>query len=219
MTSNVARLKELLREQRDSMSENDAVRLHRAISWMRSAEEHADDTDVQFISLWIAFNTLYSVDEESYVTLAERDLFQRFVYKLSRYDQEKAIYNCLWLKFSGPVKALISNQYIFAPFWAAQRAGEADDAWRNRFDKSSSTALSFLRDQKVPELLSVVLDRLYVLRNQLMHGGATYQSQVNRQQVVDGAHILAFLMPVIVNIMLDKHDEDWGPVYYPVIKN
>ena len=34
-----------------------------------------------------------------------------------------------------------------------------------------------------------------MLRNQLMHGGASYQSQVNRQQVTDGAHILSFLLP------------------------
>ena len=186
---------------------------------MRSSEEHADDPDIQFISLWIALNTLYGVDEEKHASLAERDVFQRFVHKLDRYDQDKAIYNCLWLKFSGPVKALISNQYVFAPFWSAQRAGEGEEAWRGRFDESGNKALEFLKHQKVPELLSVVLDRLYILRIQLMHGGSTYQSQVNRQQVTDGVHILSFLMPVIVNIMMSAHEEDWGAIYFPVIKS
>ena len=215
----VSQLKDRLRIKRDDMDENHAVRLHRAISWMRSSEEHADDPDIQFISLWIALNTLYGVDEEKHASLAERDVFQRFVHKLDRYDQGKAIYNCLWLKFSGPVKALILNRYVFAPFWSAQRAGEGDEAWRARFDKSGNKALEFLKLQKVPELLGVVLDRLYVLRIQLMHGGSTYQSQVNRQQVTDGVHILSFLMPVIVNIMMDAHEEDWGAIYFPVIKS
>jgi len=218
MISKTTHLKELLRSKRGDMDENDAVRLHRALSWMRSADEHIDEPDIQFISLWIALNTLYGVDEERHTSLAERDIFQRFIYKLNRHDTDKAIYNCLWEKFSGPVKALISNQYVFAPFWAAQRTGEGDDVWRDRFDKSATTALSFLKHQKVPELLSVVLDRLYVLRIQLVHGGATYQSQVNRQQVIDGVHMLSFLMPVIVNIMLTEHTEDWGAIYFPVIK-
>jgi len=218
MTSDTVRLKESLRSARDNMDENHAVRLHRALSWMRSADEHENEPDIQFISLWIALNTLYGVDEERHASLAEREIFQRFIYKLNQHDTDGAIYNCLWKKFSGPVKALISNQYVFAPFWSAQRAGEGEEVWRERFDKSATTALSFLKHQKVPELLSVVLDRLYVLRIQLMHGGATYQSQVNRQQVTDGAHILSFLMLVIVNIMLDAHEEDWGAIYFPVIK-
>jgi hypothetical protein len=67
--------------------------------------------------------------------------------------------------------------------------------------------------------LGVVLDRLYVLRNQLIHGGATFQSQVNRQQVVDGCNMLAVLMPIIIEIMLEARDDDWGPIFYPVIKS
>ncbi|WP_425067816.1 hypothetical protein [Reyranella sp.] len=38
-----------------------------------------------------------------------------------------------------------------------------------------------------------ILDRLYVLRNQLLHGGATWNSSVNRSQVRDGAAVLSRL--------------------------
>ena len=34
-------------------------------------------------------------------------------------------------------------------------------------------------------VLSVVLSRIYTLRNQLMHGGATWSSSVNRDQIRD----------------------------------
>ena len=49
----------------------------------------------------------------------------------------------------------------------------------------------------------MLFDRLYVLRNQLVHGGATWNSSVNRGQVKAGAEILAFLVPVFVDV--DKH--------------
>ena len=65
--------------------------------------------------------------------------------------------------------------------------------------------------------LSFVFDRLYVLRNQLVHGGSTWNSAVNRDQVRDGAVILGFLMPVFVDIMMDHPDEDWGKPFYPVV--
>ena len=72
--------------------------------------------------------------------------------------------------------------------------------------------------QQVPELLGVVLDRLYTVRNQLIHGGATYNSKVNRAQVKDAGQILEFLMPIIIDIMITNMDEDWGIINYPVIE-
>jgi hypothetical protein len=40
---------------------------------------------------------------------------------------------------------------------------------------------------------------------------------VNRDQVRDGAAILGFLMPVMVDLMLDNPEEDWGQPLYPVV--
>jgi hypothetical protein len=215
-------LKERLRASRETMPQVHAVRLHRALSWLRAAEEQAANPDMQFISLWIAFNSCYGVDEDKHIELAEREIFQRFAYKLVKHDPAKKIYNLFWQKFAGPVKALINNQFVFRPFWEAQRDiarggdGKSID-WQNRFDKSCTAARNHLAKQQVPELLGVVLDRLYVLRNQVMHGGATYQSQVNREQVLDGCHMLSSLMPVIVEIMLEAKEENWGVIYYPVV--
>jgi hypothetical protein len=56
----------------------------------------------------------------------------------------------------------------------------------------------------------------YVLRNQLVHSGSTRNSGVNRAQVCDGAAILAFLMPVFVDLMMEDPHEDWGRPAYPV---
>lgn len=72
--------------------------------------------------------------------------------------------------------------------------------------------------QQVSNLLELVLDRLYTVRNQLIHGGATYQSKVNRSQVKDASQILEFLLPIIIDIMIANVDEDWGVINYPVIE-
>ena len=47
-------------------------------------------------------------------------------------------------------------------------------------------------------VLSIVLSRLYVLRNQLVHGGATWNGKVNRAQVRDGANLLGKFVPAVI---------------------
>ena len=67
------------------------------------------------------------------------------------------------------------------------------------------------------KVLMIILERLYVLRNQLMHGNATWNSSVNREQVRDGANILGQLVPAMISIMLDCGTELWGDPRYPVV--
>jgi hypothetical protein len=66
-------------------------------------------------------------------------------------------------------------------------------------------------------VLSIVIDRLYVLRNQLVHGGATWNSSINRAQVKDGAQILLAIVPIVIELMLDHPAEDFGAILYPVV--
>jgi hypothetical protein len=67
------------------------------------------------------------------------------------------------------------------------------------------------------QVLSIVLARLYVLRNQLIHGGATWNGSVNRHQVRDCANLLGKLVPIVIEIMMDHPEHDWGVATYPVI--
>lgn len=210
-------LKTTLREKRDHMSQAHATRLHRALSWLACAAKQEDDADLQFISLWVSFNACYAVDEGGSESLAERFAFQRFVEKITQLDTNKKIYGCLWQTYSGPVKALIKNPYVYHGYWAAKRLDVKNDEWAKGFDQSSVAALNCLSRQNVSELLAIVLDRLFVLRNQILHGGATYQSQLNREQVNDGVQLLIALLPIVIEIMLSTPDEDWGDIYYPVV--
>lgn len=209
-------LKNKLRELHTKIDENDAIRLHRAISWVKCAEEQAHNPDLKFISLWIAFNACYADNDAHEYILSEKKRFKDFISKLVSCDKEERFFKLLWFKFSGPVRMLIDNQYAFKQFWDAQRGEKID--WERLFNESKINSRNYLADQKVSNLLGLVLDRLYIVRNQLVHGGATYESKLNRSQVQDASRILEFLLPVIIDIMIANINEDWGIINYPVIE-
>jgi hypothetical protein len=155
------------------------------------------------------------MDEARFEQKQERERFGDFVDRLLEGDGESRLYNILWNKFTGPVRLLIENKYVYGPFWDHQR-GETRN-WETGFQRSIADANNALSNKNVAYLLRIVLDRLYVLRNQLIHGGATYKSQVNRAQVRDGANLLSALLPVMIELMMGNGERDWGKIYFPVV--
>lgn len=211
-------LKEKQRAIRSGFPETMGLRVHRSISWIGRAEACGDDHDARFIFLWIAFNAAYA-DESAFqsATPGERAAFADYFGKLVAQDGERRIYNALWQRFSGPVRALMENRFVFNPFWQHQNGMGGYEDWEERFRSSSRGFAQSFQTGDTVRVLSFVFDRLYVLRNQLVHGGATWNSAVNRAQVRDGAAILAFLLPVFIDLMMDNPMEDWGRPFYPVI--
>ncbi len=208
-------LKEKLKQ--STLEEELRTRLHRAISWLQCAEMQTEETDLQFLSLWISFNACYAIELTEADSKPEREKFKKFISTLVFHDKDGKIFSILWHKFSNSVRVLIENPFIFKPFWDFQR-GEIQD-WETSFNRSNTDALNCLSTNKVDGLLHIILDRLYVLRNQLFHGGATFRSKVNRQQVKDGTAILSMLLPILINIIMDHQEEDWGRLMYPVVRD
>ncbi len=197
------------------LPEPHAIRLHRAISWLKAAEQQEKSADLRLICLWVSVNSLYAMDEVRFEQLPERERFGDFVDRLVACDGESRLYSILWNKFSGPVRLLVENKYVYGPFWDNQR-GETRN-WEPGFRRSIEDANQALSNQNVPYLMRIVLDRLYVLRNQLIHGGATYDSKVNRAQVRDGGNMLLALLPVMIELMMLNGERDWGRIYFPVV--
>ncbi|MCF6441133.1 hypothetical protein L1077_16985 [Pseudoalteromonas luteoviolacea] len=84
---NYQRLKNKQREVRDGFSENLALRVHRALSWLNKSEQCNDDQDSQFIFLWIAFNAAYAQDTEV-LRHTESEAFSKFISKLIELDNK-----------------------------------------------------------------------------------------------------------------------------------
>ena len=57
------------------------------------------------------------------------------------------------------------------------------------------------------------------IRNQLIHGGATWKGSLNRSQVTSGTRILEKFIPVIIHLVIENADENWGSTYYKPTEN
>ena len=199
-----------------TLPETLTIRLHRAISWLKSAEKQDDNLDVKFISLWIAFNACYAVDLNGISSKPEKAKLRDFTSSLVHFDRTR-LYNLFWEKYSGPVRVLIENKFVFEKFWEFNR-GDIDN-YEASFNKSIATALNCLSKENIEGLIEIILERLYTLRNSIMHGGSTYNSKLNRAQLKDASNIMQLLVPIIIDIMLENYEHDWGEIAYPVVLN
>ena len=87
-------LKAELKRLGETLPEVSRVRLHRAISWLKRAEQEAGDHDARFIFLWIAFNAAYA--QEFGFEQPERELLRAFLAKLVKADSANTLHIMGW---------------------------------------------------------------------------------------------------------------------------
>ena len=209
------KLKSKLKSLDRSHNEGFYIRLHRAISWLKAAEENHDCQDLQIISYWITLNSCYAISGDV-DRFAESSKLTEFFEKIIEADKKGTIYELFWTEFPGMIRVLLNNQYIYNRYWLYQR-GQVS-SWKEEFKRDNLRAVRLLQNpDRSVELIQLVMRRLYQMRNQLIHGGATYKSSVNRDQVRDSANLLGRLIPLIIEIMLENPEEAWGEIYYPVV--
>ena len=208
-------LKEKQRKRRSSFPDNLGLRVHRAISWIQKAEAEVD-LDAQFIFSWIALNACYAEYTNHSINQPERQKLTKFFSTIVELDSEKLVYEAIWRQYSEAIRTILSNKFVFNPFWNHHNQITGYENWQESLKEAKKLSLIALKDRNTSRILNIVFDRLYVLRNQLVHGGATHSGGINRAQVKDGAAILNTLIPLFVNIMMDHPEATWGRSFYPV---
>ena len=203
------------REIRDQQPEALRLRIHRALSWLVRSEQEAGDPDLQFVLQWIAMNAAYAREFGREET--ERVRAKAFLETLISLDREKQLHRALFQQFTGPIRTLIDNKFTFEPFWTAVRTHDSSSRWEDGFAYSKKAAFAAVMQGDTAKVLGIVFDRLYVLRNQLVHGGATWNSQVNRAQLADAVAILGTLVPLMLAVMMEHPEHDYGDALYPVV--
>ncbi|MDO4709775.1 MAG: HEPN domain-containing protein [Pseudomonadota bacterium] len=202
----------------DGFNQNYRIRLHRASSWLARAEACAgDDLDGRFVFLWVALNAAYARafgESES-----EREKLAGFIRALLKVDKEQVLHRILMERFTGPVRTLIENKFVFQPFWQALRDHDSSGRWEQQFAAAKKQAVAAVLSGDTAKVYSIVFSRLYVLRNQLVHGGATCGSRLNRVQLKDAIALLSAIVPVVIGLMEENPDTDWGEIMYPVVGN
>lgn len=218
MAKSAAELAKLREALPDDVGEEMTIRLHRAIRWLGRAEQETDDVDVRFMLLWISFNALYAKDLSGLDNSFKGETHS-FFRKIVALDTENQIQNLIWNSFSKSMRTLLDNKFAYRGYWESIRAGKSNNKWEKGFKYQNEKALVGISKGLPVVVLEVVFSRLYTLRNQLVHGGATHNSSVNRDQIKDGARILESMVPVMIEIILQNPYEDFGSISYPVINN
>lgn len=208
-------LKTRQRAERDGWPEFLSMRVHRALSWLDRAERCRDE-DGRFIFLWIAFNAAYANEMGEY-RLTESEVFAQFLNRLADLDEQERLAEVIWQQYAGPIRLLLDMKQLFQPFWDHQNGLESGADWEARFRRARQAAHRALAQHRTGDVLGVIFSRLYTLRNQLVHGGATWNSQTNRNSIRDANAIMSVLVPIVITIMMDNARVHWGEARYPVV--
>jgi hypothetical protein len=217
---NYEALKARHRAEREGWHPNLSLRVHRALSWLHRAEQLGaqEDLDAQFVFLWIAFNAAYATEIDERYRDSEQQTFRGFLDKLVQLDvAQKRFDQLVWQEFPQSIRVLLDNPYVFADFWKFRNGTLPESGWKSSFAAANRAAHVALGRQDTVTVLSVVLSRIYTLRNQIMHGGATWNGSVNREQMRDCVNLMGKLVPLVVEVMMDHPGTLWGDAVYPVV--
>jgi hypothetical protein len=213
-----ATLKERHRREREQWPRMHSLRVHRSLSWLKAAEARRTDGDARFLFLWIAFNAAYAVQFDEGGRLSERAAFRTFLRRLLERDPRGRIADLVWQEFGGSIRGLLDNRFVFQDFWDFQNGLISEDEWKRRFTNANRAARRALANQHTGTVLGIVLGRIYTLRNQIVHGGATWGGSLNREQMRDCLRFMERLVPLVIDVLMDAPDVPWGPVAFPVVE-
>lgn len=211
-------LKKRHRNERENYSQALSTRVHRSLSWFQQAES-CDDDDSKFTFLWIAFNSAYAQDFEQKVNYGERGLYQEFLTRLVELDTENLLSDIVWHNYSGAIRSVLDNEFILESYWNYHAGRITEREWKEARSKAKIAANAALGHNNTASVLSIVFARLYTLRNQIIHGGATYGSSANRKQLRGCTALLEKILPTIIKIMMNSSSELWGDPVYPLIQD
>ena len=202
------------------------VRLHRAMSWLARVEqlgseaevppwEENTDLDVVLICEWIAFNSLYGQwQSEQREPAADRESWRRFLDRILALDADGRVADVL-REHRRLVESLLDDAYLSRFFWQAPSKNRAKKSRKAKFD-----ARGWYVEQRWSMILDRTIERVYLMRCQLVHGAATHGSRLNRTALRRCCAMLWHLLPAILLVMIDHgSDEDWGPLCYPPLRS
>ncbi|AXY61142.1 HEPN domain-containing protein [Acinetobacter sp. WCHAc010052] len=209
-------LEEIFKDRKHENTDQFNLRIQRGLSWLKKAIDLDQDIDLKFITLWISFNAVYAQDTTA---VQDKQILRQFIDKICHADHEHKIYKIIWEKYSQPVRLFMQNPYAFQEFWDFQNQKISKSEWKEDFESEKNRAFQALENKNTPEMLMMLFSRLSTLKTQLIHGGATHNSTVNRKQLYDGCHLLSALISAFLFLLLENAAIlDQGKPFYPVVQ-
>lgn len=189
------------------------IRLHRSLSWLDRSQQFTEDQDIdlQLVCLWIAFNGLYGRwDDDRREPQADRACWRAFLDHLLDLDATGYIAAMLQQQ-RDLVLQILDDEYLSGYFWEEPSGIRAAKSKKAKFD-----ARTWYLEHRWSMILDRLAERVYLMRCQLVHGAATYNSILNRQSLNSCVTMLRHLLNAALLVMFDHGtDEDWGTMCYP----
>ena len=183
--------------------------LNRAQQVERGLDGIENDINTQFVFLWISFNALYAGDPHKNLSLRE-EIEEYFGNLLKCNGKVKGrIYNIIDSNIlKEKIESLRKDMFISKDFLNKEtiRSGEKDipfPGWSVEFTET---------------ILCYIFQHLCILRNQLVHGYATWDCELKKKQLGDNTQIMHQILPIFIEIMLEipeKEWRQWGKIKYP----
>lgn len=183
------------------------IRIHRACSWLQRVESLEEaDLDQRLVLQWIAFNSLYGrwnpserEPEPDAATIRE---FLSHILKLDSESRIAAVLN----EQRKLILSIFGDDYLADYFW---EGGQRSSPVRHK-------AASWYIEQRFSMILEKLIDRIYLLRCQLVHGAATCGGGLNRTALRNCSTMLGHLVRTFILTIIDYGaEEEWGPLCYP----
>jgi hypothetical protein len=109
------------------------------------------------------------------------------------------------------VMSILEDEYLSRFFWEEPGEVRAKKSKKTKFD-----ARTWYIEGRWVLILERLVERIYLLRSQLVHGAATYNGSLNRTSTRHCTTMMSHLLPAILMVWIDRgSDEDWGVMCYP----
>ena len=200
---------------RDSDNTNKKERVSRALSWYEVSKESDSDSDERLMFSIIAFNALYAQPRMPQNHADSQDS------QAQDYENRKAflgkIFNLqhhyLFDWSSGEIVRLIEIRsfiYLSNIFWRStspQKYNLLKEEIAYAREKTSKQI-----KKKDSEPLEDAIERVYRLRNQLLHGLSAHKDSYNRKQVGLCSEFMFGVVGRTIKTIINDDSEDWGKV-------
>ncbi|RKG30454.1 hypothetical protein [Acinetobacter tianfuensis] len=207
-------LEEIFKIKKAENSEAFNLRMMRGLSWLKKAYDLNETPDLQYMSLWIAFNALYAQG-----TKPNEECLPQFLQMLCQKDAEGKLGQVLWGKFCQPVQMLLQRHALYQGFWDYQNAKISIEQFKAELAQDMELQRLAMQQQDTSAMLILLFKRLNTLHIQLMQGGMSCGSAVNRKYMQDCCRVLDALVPVMILLLLENASTlDLGKPFYPVVQ-